>query len=219
VQIDVLNIKGKKVSSIEIGDEVFAVPFNEAVVHQALLRQLANKRQGTVNTKTRGKVNRSSRKLYAQKHTGRARRGAADSPVLVGGGITFGPHPRSYAQDMPKKMRQLAIRCVLSDKAQNKALIIMDKFELEEPRTKEIHNGLITLGIEDKVLIATMDNDEILIKSARNIMGVKLTPARQLNVADLLSSKKLLMTVDAVRLVEDIWGKKSDNKTKVESAK
>jgi large subunit ribosomal protein L4 len=209
VKIDVLNIQGKKVSSIDISDDVFAVPFNEAVVHQALLRQQANGRQGTVETKTRGQVKRSSRKLYAQKHTGRARRGAADSPVLVGGGITFGPHPRKYTQSLPKKMRQLAIRSVLSDKAQNKALIVIDKFELDEPRTKEIYNALITLGIEDTVLIATLDNDDLLVKSARNLVGVKLTPARQINVVDLLSSKKMLLTVDAVKIIEDIWGNKA----------
>jgi large subunit ribosomal protein L4 len=218
VQIDVLNIQGKKVSAIDIRDDVFAVPFNEAVVHQALLRQLANKRQGTVETKTRGRVKRSSRKLYAQKHTGRARRGAADSPVLVGGGITFGPHPRKYTQSLPKKMRQIAIRSMLSDKAQNKAMVVIDKFELDEPKTKEIYGNLVTLGIEDTVLIATLDNDDLLIKSARNIAGVTLTPARQLNVGDLLSSKKLLLTVDAVRLIESIWGNKSEHKTGVGSS-
>jgi large subunit ribosomal protein L4 len=218
VQIDVLNIQGKKVSSIQIRDDIFAVPFNEAVVHQALLRQLANKRQGTVNTKTRGEVKRSSKKLYAQKHTGRARRGASDSPVLVGGGITFGPHPRKYTQSMPKKMKQTAIRSMLTDKAQNKALVIIDKFVLDEPKTKEIYNTLINLGIEDTVLIGTLENDDILIKSARNIAGVTLTPVRQFNVADLLSSKKLLITVDAIKIIEDIWGKK-ESKTKVGSEK
>jgi large subunit ribosomal protein L4 len=218
VQIDVLNVQGKKVSSIQISDDIFAVPFNEAVVHQALLRQLANKRQGTVNTKTRGQVKRSSRKLYAQKHTGRARRGASDSPLLVGGGITFGPHPRKYTQSLPKKMKQMAIRSMLTDKAQNKTLVIIDKFVLDDPKTKEIYNTLINLGIEDTVLIGTLENDDKLIKSARNIAGVTLTPVRQLNVADLLSSKKLLITVDAIKIIEDIWGKK-ESKAKVGSDK
>jgi large subunit ribosomal protein L4 len=215
VQIDVFNVNGNKISSLEISDDVFAVPFNESVVHQVLLRQLANRRQGTADTKTRGEVKRSSKKLYAQKHTGRARRGAADSPVLVGGGITFGPHPRSYTQSLPKKMKQLAIRSMLSDKVRNGAIKIVDKIEFEAPKTKEVNSLLIALGIEDTVIIATPVKNDILVKSARNIVGVKTIPAKQLNVADLLSSKTLLMTVDAIRVVEELWGKKAETKASV----
>lgn len=214
MQLDVFNTKGEKVSKIKLRDDVFAVAFNEAVVHQALVAQLANNRQGTVDTQTRGEVKRSSRKLHAQKHTGRARRGAADSPVLVGGGITFGPHPRSFRQQLPKKMRRLAIKSCLSDKAAAGLLTIVDKFGVEQPRTKEVEGILIALSIGTKVLIATNKGDENLIISARNLEGVKTIPAGQLNVADLLSYKTLLMSTDSVKVIEQLWGdKESREKT------
>ncbi len=208
MQLDVFNTKGEKVSKIKLRDDVFAVPANEAVVHQALVAQLANNRQGTVDTQTRGEVKRSSRKLHAQKHTGRARRGAADSPLLVGGGITFGPHPRSFRQQLPKKMRRLAIKSCLSDKAGAGQLTIVDKFGVEQPRTKDVEGILIALGIGTKVLIATNKGDENLIISARNLEGVKTVPVVQLNVADLLSYKTLLMSTDSVKVIEQLWGDK-----------
>lgn len=209
MQLDVYDKTGKIKGKIDVSDEVFAVPVNEAVVHQALVMQLANRRLGTASTKTRGEVKRSSRKLYAQKHTGRARRGAAESPVLVGGGVVFGPKPRSYRQKMPKKMKRLAIRSVLSDKAASGNLKVIDKFEFEVPRTKELENILIALGIGSTVLIGTVEGDAALIKSAENLPGVKTIPARQLNVADMLASKVLLLSEKALRVVESIWGSKS----------
>lgn len=208
MQLDVFNTKGEKVSKLKVRDDVFAVPVNEAVVHQALVAQLANKRQGTVDTQTRGEVKRSSRKLHAQKHTGRARRGAADSPLLVGGGITFGPHPRSFRQQLPKKMRRLAIKSCLSDKAGAGLLTVVDKFDIDQPKTRDMERILVALGIGTKVLIATTEQDENLIISAKNLPAVKTVPARQLNVADLLSYTALLMSTDSVKLVEDLWGAK-----------
>ena len=144
---------------MEIRDDVFSVPLNEAVVHQALVRQLANRRQGTADTKTRGEVSGSARKLFAQKHTGRARRGDIRSPLLKGGGVAFGPHPRSYRQDMPKKMRRLALRCVLSAKAGSGELKIVDKLELDKPKTKEILDILIALSVDTSAIIATVEAD------------------------------------------------------------
>src|SRR4030042_4063774 len=126
MQVQVYNLKGKAAKQLEIRDDVFALPFNEAVVHQALVRQLANRRLGTVDTKKRGEVRGSTRKLFAQKHTGRARRGEVRSPMLVGGGVAFGPHPRTYRQAMPRKMRRLALRGVLSAKAGSGGLKIGD---------------------------------------------------------------------------------------------
>lgn len=207
MQLDVYNQKGEKVSKIELSDAVFEVPFNESVVHQALLMQLANRRQGNADTKERGEVNRSTKKLYAQKHTGRARRGSANSPLLKGGGVTFGPHPRSYRQAMPKKMRSLALRCTLSAKASNGELKVIDKFELEQPSTKDMLDILVALGIDMSVIIATGAVEGYIFKSARNLAGVKMIPANLLNVADLLSYKGLIMTRDAVQKAEELWGR------------
>jgi large subunit ribosomal protein L4 len=208
VQVQVHNLKGKVTGQLEIRDDVFAVPFNEAVVHQALLRHLANRRLGTADTKRRGEVGGSTRKLFAQKHTGRARRGDVRSPLLRGGGVVFGPHPRSYRQDMPRKMRRLALRCVLSGKASGGELKVVKNFELDGPKTKAVLDMLVALGIGDSVIVATAEAETNLVKSARNLLGVKTMPAPLLNVADLLSFKALVMTVEAVRKAEELWGEK-----------
>lgn len=208
MQIKLHNASGKVVGEIDVRDDVFGVPFNEAVVHQVLVAQLANRRLGTADTKTRGDVNVSGRKLYPQKHTGRARHGDAGAPIFVGGGVAHGPHPRSYRQDVPKKMRRLAIRCVLSDKVREGRLIVVDKLELASPKTKEMATILAALGVKESAIIATSQVDDKVVKSARNLPGVRTMLASLLNVADLLSFKFLIMTEDAVRLVEDLWGAK-----------
>ena len=208
VQVPVYNLAGEVATHIEISDEVFGVPFNEAVVHQAMVRQRANARQGTADTKTRGEVSGSGVKLYPQKHTGRARAGSRRSPLRRGGGITFGPHPRSYQQAMPKKMRQLALRCVLSVKARDEELKVLEKLELETPKTKEMVRILTALGVDSSVLIVTDEPEDNVVKSSRNLAGIKTLPASLLNVVDILSYKVLLMTVAAVRKAEQLWGKK-----------
>jgi large subunit ribosomal protein L4 len=213
MKVDVYNKAGKVVSQLELSDDVFNVPFNEAVVHQALVRQRANRRQGNADTQTRGEVSLSTRKLFAQKHTGRARRGSARSPMLRGGGVAFGPHPRSFRQAMPTKMRRLAIRCVLSAKAVEGQLRVIDSLEFEKPDTKAMLNILIALGIGTSVLVATVESDENVILSARNLEAVDTTPARLLNVGDMLSHKVLLMTRDAVQVAEQLWNLKTDKKT------
>jgi large subunit ribosomal protein L4 len=212
VKIDVYNMKGKLVGPIEVRDDVFGVPFNEAVVHQAMVRQLANRRLGTADTQKRGEVTGSGKKLFAQKHTGRARRGDRRSPMLKGGGVAFGPHPRSYRQDMPRKMRRLALKCALSAKLADGELRVVDNLEMKEPKTREMMDALVALGIGTSVVIATDKADENLVMSARNIDGVKMIPARLLNVGDLLSHKALLMTQGAVRAAEELWGQKSKQK-------
>ncbi|MBN2462963.1 MAG: 50S ribosomal protein L4 [Dehalococcoidia bacterium] len=209
MQVQVYNLKGKAAKQLEIRNDVFAVPFNEAVVHQALVRQLANRRLGTADTKKRGEVRGSTRKIFAQKHTGRARRGDIRSPMLVGGGVAFGPHPRSYRQAMPRKMRRLALRCVLSAKAGSGELKIIDKLEFDSPKTKAVLDMLIALGISDSAIIATAEAEANLIKSARSLMGVKTMLVPLFNIAELLSYKYIIMTVDAVRKVEELLGEKS----------
>ena len=209
MQVNVYDVKGEIAGRIEIRDDVFGVPFNEAVVHQALIMGRANRRLGTADTRRRGEVRGSGRKLFSQKHTGRARRGDARSPLLRGGGVAFGPHPRSYRQAMPKKMRRLALRCVLSAKASDGELRIVDELGLDEPKTKEVLDILLALGVGTSVIIATAEAEANVVKAGRNLLGVKTMPARLLNVVDLLSYRALVMTVDAVRKVEDLWGQES----------
>lgn len=206
MQVPVYNTIGEVVKNIEISDSVFAVPFNEAVVHQALVRQRADARQGTHDTKTRGEVAGSRKKLYSQKHTGEARAGDRRSPTRVHGGVAFGPHPRDYTKDIPKKMRRLALKCVLSSKVSEGQLKILDKFTFEEPKTREMVKVLDSLKLESSALIVTSVPEQNVIKSARNIPGLKTLPASTLNVLDLLSYRALVMTEDAVRKVEQLWG-------------
>jgi large subunit ribosomal protein L4 len=208
VQVSVYNIKGKVVDQIEVDESVFGLAPNESVVHQALVRQRANARVGTANTKTRGEVSGSTRKLFRQKHTGFARAGSRRTPIRRGGGVAFGPRTRSYRKAMPKKMRRLALKCVLSAKVSDGELLVVDSFGLERPRTKQVVDALRALGVQSSALLVSAEPDVNFIKSARNIEGSKTLPAGMLNVVDLLSYRMLLMSVDAVRRVEEIWGKK-----------
>ncbi len=206
MQLPVYNLAGEVVRQIEVSDQVFAVPFNEAVVHQVMVGQRANARQGTASTKTRGKVAGSTSKLFRQKGTGNARAGSKKSPLRRGGGITFGPHPRSYRQDTPRKMRRLALRCVLSAKAADGELKVLDGFDFAEPKTKKMIEALAALGVDSSALIVTPEPEENVIKSARNLRKIKTMPANILNILDILSHKTLLMTEAAVRIAEKLWG-------------
>jgi large subunit ribosomal protein L4 len=206
VQVPVYNLTGEVVRQIEISDSVFGVPFNESVVHQVMVGMQANARQGTASTKSRGEVNGSTRKLYRQKGTGYARAGSKKSPTRRGGGVAFGPHPRDYRQDIPRKMRRLALRCVLSSKVGEGDLKILDAFDFAEPKTKHMIEVLIALGIESSALIVTPKPEENVIKSARNIPEITTTPAHVLNILDIMSHKTLLMTEAAVRVAEKLWG-------------
>ncbi|MFC2001365.1 50S ribosomal protein L4 [Chloroflexota bacterium] len=208
MQVPVYNLAGEVVRNIEISDYVFAVPFNEGVVHQTMLMQRANARQGTAATKTRSSVSGSTGKLFRQKGTGSARAGSRKSPLRRGGGVVFGPHPRSYRQAMPKKMRQLALRCVLSAKAGDGELKVLEELKLEEPKTKTMVQILAALGVEASALIITSVPEDGTIKSARNLSGIKTITANLLNVIDLLSCKMLLMTESAVRQAEQLWGQR-----------
>jgi len=208
MQAPVYGLTGEVVDNIEISDHVFGVPFNEGIVQQAVLRQRANARQGTASTKTRGEVAGSTRKLFRQKGTGYARAGSKKSPLRRGGGITFGPKPRSYRQAMPKKMRRLALRCALSAKARDGELTILESLSLDEPKTREMVRILDALKVDSTALIVTAEPVDNVVKSARNVPGIQTRPARVLNVLDVLSNKALLMEVGAVRKAEEIWGEK-----------
>lgn len=206
MQVPVYSLSGEVIKHIEIRGDVFSVPFNQSVVHQAMVRQRANARQGTASTKTRSEVIGSGRKLFRQKGSGNARPGTAKSPLRRGGGVTFGPKPRDYRQAMPKKMRRLAIRCLLSAKAESGELKVVNELALSEAKAREMVKILKALGVDSSTLIATHQPEEKVIKSARNLEKVKTIPANLLNVLDLLSYRTLLMTESAVHQVEDLWG-------------
>jgi large subunit ribosomal protein L4 len=207
VKVPVYNLNGEVADQMELSAAVFDVPFNGAIVHQAMIGQLANKRQGTVSTKTRGEVKGSTRKLYRQKHTGRARRGDVKSPLLRGGGVVFGPEPRSYRQSMPRKMRRLALKCLLSDKVREGNIRLLQEIDFEEPRTKAMIDILSSLGIDSSTLILTVQSTPNVVKSATNLRDIKVLPSNLVNVLDLLSYEMLVATVPAIHNIEQIWGK------------
>ena len=208
MELEIFDLKGQKAGKIKVSDYVFGETVNEAVVHQALLMQLANRRQGTADTQTRSDVSRSTKKQYAQKHTGRARRGGATSPLMKGGGVVFGPHPRSYRQDMPRKMRRLALRCVLSGKMRDGQIKIIKKWDLSEAKTKLMSEILDALGIDNTAIVGVaLGNDNVTMASS-NLPGIKTTMVAMLSVVDLLSYKSLVLDVDAVRRIEELWDKK-----------
>jgi len=205
--VPVYSLNGEVAEQIELSQAIFALPFNEAVVHQAMVRQLANGRQGNASTKTRGEVSGSTRKLYPQKHTGRARRGDIKSPLLRGGGVVFGPKPRTYRQAMPKKMRRLALKCLLSAKVREGNIRLVQELDFKGPKTKDMINVLSSLGIDSSTLILTAQSTPNVVKSAANLPEVKVLPSALINVLDLLSYKMLVATVPAIRNIEQIWGK------------
>jgi large subunit ribosomal protein L4 len=207
MRVPVYSLKGEVIDQVEIREDVFGIPFNEAVVHQAVVRQLANKRQGTAAAKTRGEVKGSTRKLYSQKHTGRARRGDIKSPLLRGGGVVFGPKPRSYRQSMPKKMRRLALRCVLSSKTREENLKVIQGLAFEKPKTKDTADILSALDIDSTALIVTEHPNINVVKSARNLTNAKVIPSALINVLDLLSYKALIITIPALHNIERTWGR------------
>jgi len=204
MRLPVHNLSGEVVDHIEVDDGVFAVPLNKSVVHQAMVRQLANARVGAADTRTRSEVDGSSRKLYRQKHTGRARRGNIRSPLLRGGGVTFGPHPRDYRQRMPKKMRRLALRCVLSAKVADEELKIIDRLDLEQQKTRNMAETLKAMGVDASAVLATAGPDPVVVKAGRNLPGIRTIPADLLSVLDVMSYKFLLISVDGLRQVEKI---------------
>jgi len=205
--VPVYSLNGEVVDQIELSQAIFALPFNEAVVHQAMTRQLASRRQGTASTKTRGEVVGSTRKLYSQKHTGRARRGDIKSPLLRGGGVVFGPKPRTYRQSMPKKMSKLALKCLLSAKVREGNIKLVQELDFKGPKTKDMINVLSSLGIDSPTLILTAQSTPNVFKSAANLPKVKVLPSALINVLDLLSYEMLVATVPAIRNIEQIWGK------------
>ena len=204
-KIDVYNMEGKKVSDVELNDNVFGIEPNEAIVHSVLVNYLANQRQGTQSTKTRSEVSGGGRKPWRQKGTGRARQGSIRAPQWVKGGIALGPRPRSYKYTVNKKERRLAIRSVLSSKVLEDNLVVLDKAEMKEIKTQAMVKTLANLKVEGKTLILLPERNENVQKSARNIKNVKTTLVNTINVYDLLKYNKLVVTLDAVKKLEEVY--------------
>jgi large subunit ribosomal protein L4 len=206
MQVPVYDIQGEQVSEVELRDEIFAAPVNHALMHQALVRQLANARLGTHKTKTRGEVRGGGRKPWRQKGTGRARQGSIRSPQWRGGGTVFGPRPRSYTQRMPRKMRRQALRSALSVKAAGSQLVLLDGLEMTEPKTKELAAILKNLGAESSALILLPQRDEAILRSVRNLPKARTLVAQYLNVRDLLSFEYILVPLASLEIIEGILG-------------
>lgn len=204
-KVDVLDMKGKKVSDIELAESVFGIEPNENIVHAVLVNYLANQRQGTQSTKTRAEVRGGGRKPWRQKGTGRARQGSIRAPQWIKGGIALGPKPRSYKYTVNKKERRLAIKSVLSSKVLEKQLTVVDKLELKEIKTKSMVNALSALKVEGKTLIVVPEVNKNVLMSSRNIEGVKTITANNINVFDLLKYNNLILPVDTVKKLEEVY--------------
>ena len=203
--IDVYNIEGKKVKQVELKEEIFGIEPNEAVVHSVLVNFLANQRQGTQSTKTRAEVRGGGRKPWRQKGTGRARQGRIRAPQWIKGGIALGPKPRKYTYKINKKEKRLAIKSVLSSKVLENQLVVIDELPFKDIKTKQMVSALEKNKVEGKTLIMLPEKNEAVQKSARNIEGVKTTLVNTINVYDLLKYNKLVITLDTVKKLEEVY--------------
>ena len=205
MELPVRNFEGETVGSVELSDLVWAAPMNGAVLHQAVVAQLANRRQGTHDTKTRGDSTYSTAKLGNQKGGGRARRGSRSSH-LMGNSVAHGPHPRSYRQRLPAKMRRLALRVALSDKVRGEQLVVLDSLQFDEPKTKRMRQLLSNLGLEGSTLVITEGSDEALLKSMSNLRGVDAVSPQLLSVAETARVRNMVVTVDAAKRIDETAG-------------
>lgn len=206
MQVTVRNMAGEQVGEVELPAEVFEAPINTALMHQALVRQLANARRGTHKTLSRGEVSRTKAKWYRQKGTGRARHGSRNAPIFVGGGVAHGPRPRSYRKKMPRKMRRAALRSALSVKAAETQIVLLDELELERPKTRDFVAMLERLEVSDSALVLLAEKNETVERSARNLPNVKALQASYLNIRDLLGYDTVLIPLDSLDVIQSILG-------------
>ena len=204
-KIDVVDMKGKKVSDLELAENIFGIEPNKTVVHSVLVNYLANQRQGTQSTKTRAEVRGGGKKPWRQKGTGRARQGSIRAPQWIKGGIALGPKPRSYKYTVNKKERQLAIKSILSSKVLEKELTVVDKLEVKEIKTKTMVKALADMKVEGKTLIVLPEKNNEVYMSSRNIEGVKTILLNNINVFDLLKYTNLVLPVDTVKKLEEVY--------------
>ncbi len=205
-KISLYNKDGEQVDEIEVQASLFGAPLNKGALYQTAVSQAARRRQGTASSKDRSEVRGGGDKPWPQKGTGRARHGSVNSPIWVGGGVTFGPRPRDYNKAVPKKMRRVALKSALSDKYNEGKLVVVDDFAIDAPKTKQMVALLEHLKVEDGVLVVNAQPDINVIKAARNLPKVKTILARQLNVLDILNHNYLVMSRDALQQVEEVFG-------------
>ncbi len=203
-KVDVLNMQGAKVGEAELSEGIFAVEMNEALVHQVVKAQLANKRQGTQSALTRSEVSGGGRKPWRQKGTGRARQGSTRSPQWTHGGVVFAPKPRDYTQSIPRKMKRLALKCALSAKLSAGELVVLDELKLSQPKTREMAAVLKALGAE-KALVVLNEKDESVLRASGNIQALKLAYVNTINVYDILKYDKLVILQAALPKVEEVY--------------
>ena len=210
MELELKDINGRVVGEVPVSQTLFGAPFNATLVHQALVMYQLNRRQGTHKVKVRSEVSGGGAKPWRQKHTGRARHGSIRSPIWRHGGVTFGPHPRSYRRAMPKRMRHLALRCVLAQKLEAGRIILVQDFDGITGRTKDMVQALKNLQTTSSTLILTTASESNVVRSARNIPRVWTMPANLLNAGELLKRSNLLLTLDSLRRAEELWGEGAD---------
>jgi large subunit ribosomal protein L4 len=208
IKLPVKDMQGRDVDEIELPAEIFEVPINVGLMHQAYVRQMANARLGTHKTKTRGEVRRTKQKWYRQKGTGRARHGSRNAPIFVGGGIAHGPQPRSYAKKMPRKMRRSALRSALSAKAAENEIVLVDNLDMPTPKTRDMADSLYALVGDDTVLVLLVEANENVQRSIRNLADARYLRANYLNVRDLLTYDKVVIPLEALDLITEWLGAK-----------
>ena len=203
--VKVIDMEGKETGTMELSDELFGIEPNENAVHEVVKNYLANQRQGTQSAKTRGEVRGGGRKPFRQKGTGRHRQGSSTDPSQIGGGIVFAPKPRDYSYAVPKKVRRLALKSVLSAKVQDNEIIVLDKLEMAEPKTKAMVKLLANIGAAKKALIVMPEKDEAVVRSAANIQGVRTTLAANMNVYEIINHTSFIVTKEAVEKIEEVY--------------
>lgn len=203
--LTMLNMEGKEAGTIELMDEIFGIEPNQDAVHQVVVNYLANQRQGTQSAKTRAEVRGGGKKPFRQKGTGRHRQGSSTDPSQVGGGIVFAPKPRDYSYKVPKKIKRLALKSVLSDKVQNKEIIVLDELNFEAPKTKDMVKVLDSIKADKKALIVTAEKNENVVKSASNIPGVRTALATTMNVYEIVNANSLVVTKEAVEKIQEVY--------------
>ncbi len=211
MELPVYNMAGEQVSTFELPATIFEANINRDLMHQALVRQLANKRLGTHKAKTRSEVNRTTAKVYRQKGTGRARHGSRKAPIFVGGGVVHGPLPRKYTKQMPRKMRRAALCSALSVKAEQGDIVLLDQISMDAPKTKHIAGMMKSLTNGESVLLLLADRNEMVEKSARNLTDVKTLRANYLNIRDLLGYSKIVMPLAALDVVSGFLEQEADD--------
>lgn len=199
--VDVQNINGEKVSQMDLADSIFNVPLKGSILHEVVIMQLARRRSGSASVKHRSDIKGSGRKLFRQKGTGRARRGDIKSPLLRGGGVAFGPDPKSYSYNVPKKVRKLALKMALTSKFQGNAIVVLDRFELEKIKTRKFVEVLNSLNVKNALIVTDKKNENLEL-SSRNVPGVKVLRIEGLNVYDILKYKNLILAESSIKVIE-----------------